>query len=264
MDIVRGTVLHITLVVFLVLALVLSVVGLVFYLETTARLQARLAALEKREADAERSVGSAAGRVHLSYRDHALNQLEKRITYLQDVLKQKTEDYDALQAEFEHYVTLTDAVIGQWGDADSEAAGGGRDAQNRPASKVAELKGETEKRTAELRAETDLDVAAIQGELEEEIAALLEQDRNLQAAATEALIQTGSVAVPALEELLEDEHAYVREWTVFVLGEIGSEDNAVIPALVSALSDADANVRVAASRALSAISLEVAAEQGTP
>src|SRR5438876_7425398 len=81
---------------------------------------------------------------------------------------------------------------------------------------------------------------------------------SLQVEAREALRNGGQAAVPVLLELLREDptdwNAAEVRWTAAeILGQLGSEAQAAVPALVMALHDPDAQVRGVAVAALGSI-----------
>lgn len=80
-----------------------------------------------------------------------------------------------------------------------------------------------------------------------------QRSREIQSAASGALVQIGAGAVPILTNGLNDERPHVREWAADLLGAIGTNARDAVPALVEALADPDEYVRLAARRALDEI-----------
>ena len=72
----------------------------------------------------------------------------------------------------------------------------------------------------------------------------------MQSAATDALVRAGSAAVPGLVTLLQDRSPLVREWSAYVLGQLGSDATGAIDDLEDLESDPDPLVRDAAREAL--------------
>jgi HEAT repeat protein len=65
----------------------------------------------------------------------------------------------------------------------------------------------------------------------------------------------GAAAVPALIAALEDQDAEVRIFAAEALGEIGPEAKEAVPTLIAALKDPDAHVPASATYALVRIEL---------
>jgi hypothetical protein len=96
----------------------------------------------------------------------------------------------------------------------------------------------------------DIEITALQLEAEAQIGALVEDKQVLEAAASQALVQAGAAAVPALTEFLNDTSADVRSWAAFVLGQIGAEAQTAVPQLQERLADPVEDVRLEAQAAL--------------
>ena len=82
------------------------------------------------------------------------------------------------------------------------------------------------------------------------IGALGDASENVGVAASMALADIGEPAVRFLIEALKDEKADIRLHVAYVLGEIGSPADTIIPALILRLGDKESNVRRVSVRAL--------------
>jgi hypothetical protein len=99
----------------------------------------------------------------------------------------------------------------------------------------------------------DMEITALQLEAEAQIDALVEDKQALESAASQALVEAGAAATPALTEFLSDSRPDVRGWAAFVLGEIGSEAQDAVPELQNLLADPVERVRQQAQTALNRI-----------
>jgi len=92
---------------------------------------------------------------------------------------------------------------------------------------------------------------------------LSQEDPYRYEAAIEALEQIGEPAVPAVVDALQSRDVRVRRGAAQVLGKMGAVTPDVIPALQTALTDADAQVQANATRALTIIGIrpQVSAEE---
>jgi len=101
---------------------------------------------------------------------------------------------------------------------------------------------------------SDTNDAQIQAEQDlEDMQVLLDDERTLRTAATQAMIGLGTSAVPALVSLLGHDSANVREWAAYVLGSIGQPAEDAVSSLMDSLNDPDESVRNTARAALNAI-----------
>jgi HEAT repeat protein len=73
---------------------------------------------------------------------------------------------------------------------------------------------------------------------------------DLRAYAADRLLNIGPEAVPELIRALEGEYGPIREYAAWILGKMGPEAEAAIPALTEALWDKDKRVRGTAQKAL--------------
>jgi HEAT repeat protein len=87
--------------------------------------------------------------------------------------------------------------------------------------------------------------------IQEAIQALESEDEAKRQAAFEKLADSGSEAVPALMQALDDDDEFVRMTAALSLGLIGQRSEETIPALVHALGDEEREVREAAAMGLS-------------
>ena len=119
-----------------------------------------------------------------------------------------------------------------------------------------ELRDQHARQLQELRLEllqADLELADLRDRAEREIAAVIEERLVLEAAAGNALLQTGDAAAAPLVTLLGHDRAEVRMWAAAVLGEMGSSAQSAVEPLTMLLSDDDPRVADEARRALAAI-----------
>lgn len=108
---------------------------------------------------------------------------------------------------------------------------------------------EVERLRAQLQ-QTEQTLAQLRDEAEDELQRLEQQEQLMQSAATDALVRAGTAAVPGLITLLQDRSPLVREWSAYVLGQLGSDATDAIDELEDLDSDPDPLVRDAARDAL--------------
>jgi HEAT repeat protein len=89
----------------------------------------------------------------------------------------------------------------------------------------------------------------------EAIPALIEalKHEDLRTYAVDRLLNIGPDAVPELIKALEGDYGQVREYAAYILGKMGPDARAAIPALTDALWDKDKRVRGTAQKALAEI-----------
>ncbi|WP_315790314.1 HEAT repeat domain-containing protein [Fischerella sp. JS2] len=93
---------------------------------------------------------------------------------------------------------------------------------------------------------TDIKIAPI-------IEKLIDNNARVRLEAHDALVSIGSLAVPALIEVLKNPDCNIPWRAAWVLGDMASEANAAVDALAEALQDEDAQVRMYAALALGEI-----------
>ncbi|MDD2365016.1 MAG: HEAT repeat domain-containing protein [Desulfuromonadaceae bacterium] len=86
-----------------------------------------------------------------------------------------------------------------------------------------------------------------------------EENAGLRNSASEAVIRLGSAASSPLLKMVQDQDNDVRKFIIDVMGAIG--DQSFLPALISALDDADVNVAAAAAEQIGILGDSNAAEQ---
>jgi HEAT repeat protein len=175
-----------------------------------------------------------------------VDRLSARLNRLSELLDQKTADYDALKADYDQNNELLRELLSL---EPRPAANESSEAQADSAKEQAET---VERLNTELR-EARAWLAALEREaaLDELHLFDLEESKSyLESAASEALVRSGSAAVPALMDLLLDRRPEIRHWAATLLGRIGPDAEAAVDALHDALSDTNEDVRHAARRAL--------------
>jgi HEAT repeat protein len=84
-------------------------------------------------------------------------------------------------------------------------------------------------------------------------ALLVDEEEDVRWSAVGALVQYGSLALPALKEGLKADQFMMRERCAFVLGELGAEAESAVPDLIAALKDKDSIVRCQVAAVLAVI-----------
>lgn len=82
---------------------------------------------------------------------------------------------------------------------------------------------------------------------------LADPDIRVRTVAGATIKKIGRAAIPTLKEAMTDRDSTIRERAIMLLGQVGSDEDQVIEALLEALSDHHDDVRVAARQALELI-----------
>ncbi len=157
-----------------------------------------------------------------------VDRLSVRLNRLSELLEQKTADYDALKAEFDHNnELLADLLTLEQKPAvrkpDLKPLAEEADKADAATAMIDKLNAELREARTEL---ATLEKDAALGELQ--IFELQERNRYVESAASDALVRAGAAAVPALSDLLSDRHAEIRRWAATLLGEIGPDAHAAV------------------------------------
>jgi HEAT repeat protein len=215
------------------------------------------------------------GHVQLARLQQRLSDLEVRLRQASEMLDERTTELQTknvqcrtLQADLDNTLTL---VLDLLAEENSTRAGATLEADamsDAPGSQVELerlreelersefLAAEQSQQLEELRSElmrAEAEIADIQTAAAEEINTLLATQQNNESIASEALIETGKPAVPALVRMLGSENAGVRAFAAYVLGEIGPDADEATTTLLSLLSDPNEAVRDMSRQALSKI-----------
>jgi hypothetical protein len=185
------------------------------------------------------------------------DQLERRTIDL----NRKNEECQALKAELDESFALIMSLLAE--DSKNDA---NKDSRSKLEAELARLQEaiaksealnfQQEQELAELQAEVmqnKLDLEATQDEAKRDVESLAAEHQTLDAVARAVIARAGSAAIPALLELLVDEHPEVRKWAAHSLGAIGPDATDAIANLQDLLSDPEASVRAEAQRAIDAI-----------
>jgi chromosome segregation ATPase len=191
-----------------------------------------------------------------------VDQLTVKVNRLASLLEQKSSDYDALKRDYDHNAELLRELLESGESRAKPANAAEAEAKAKSTDATATVKDESTTAanstddsaalsTMLREARSKLAALESQAELDQlNILELHERERYLKTAASAALAQAGSAAVPGLIELLADRRPEIRRWAAQVLGEIGPDAEDALDALELARADPDEEVRTAVGKAL--------------
>lgn len=200
--------------------------------------------------------------------DELQRLLEKKTDLLQEkeaLLTKRTAECDALKKEADQYLGLMFDVLSA--NSYPRPSLAHSEDEKRVAASRAELERLTDglSQGELLDDELESELVAIRRELDQanaelveaEVSALLSTHDLVQSRADNALIATGTAAVPYLVAALTDEQATVRKWAADLLGRMGADAVPAVDMLLIVAEDKDQNVREAALDALARIDDEI-------
>jgi hypothetical protein len=175
----------------------------------------------------------------------------RRVSNRRDLLKQ---DLQELQLQVDRLQRQNEQTMSAYIELSSQVEGG----DHRTTTIAREAAGPRTEPSGD-GAGLDVELDLIEWQIEQanqrvaelELTALREMVRSSEA--TQALVATGSAAVPALLDRLADADPDVRQWAANVLGQIGPDASLAVEALLQALNDEIEVVREAARVALDRI-----------